>query len=63
MWAPVSAWLIKQIFDDSLFSTLGLLEELLPLTDLIPTATLCWGRQYWRFIPGWLFMAYKEARD
>lgn len=24
--------------------TLGLLEELLPLTDFVPTATLCWAR-------------------
>lgn len=24
--------------------TLGLLEEMLPLTDFIPTATLCWAR-------------------
>eukprot|EP00667_Euglena_gracilis_P019459 EG_transcript_20855 len=57
MWAPVSAYLIKNLFDDSLFATLGLLEELLPLTDFIPTACLCWARQYWRFIPQWLGLA------
>jgi len=45
MWAPASAYLIKQLFDDSLFATLGLLEEMLPLTDFIPTATLCWARR------------------
>eukprot|EP00668_Euglena_longa_P033167 GGOE01042697.1.p1 GENE.GGOE01042697.1~~GGOE01042697.1.p1 ORF type:complete len:219 (+),score=75.77 GGOE01042697.1:30-659(+) len=57
LWAPVSAYLIKNLFDDSLFATLGLLEELLPLTDFIPTASLCWARQYWRFIPQWLGLA------
>ncbi len=36
-----------------MFAALGLLEELLPITDLLPTASLCWARQYLRFVPDW----------
>jgi hypothetical protein len=53
MWAPVSGWLIKTVFDDALFAKIGVLEELLPGTDVVPTATLAWLRQYWRYIPVW----------
>jgi hypothetical protein len=61
MWAPVSGWLIKTVFDDALFAKLGMLEELLPGTDIIPTATLCWLRQYWRYLPVWLELTEERS--
>jgi curved DNA-binding protein CbpA len=60
-WAPVSAWLISRIFNDSLAATLGLFEELLPGTDIVPTATLAWLRQYLRYVPVWLGLTLDNA--
>jgi hypothetical protein len=40
LWAPASSYLIGALFNDTQFASLGLLEELLPGTDIIPTATL-----------------------
>ncbi|KAA8497078.1 hypothetical protein FVE85_0807 [Porphyridium purpureum] len=42
-WAPVSALLIRWLFPDVPFAPLiGLVEELLLMTDIIPTATLAY---------------------
>ena len=54
LWAPVSGWLIATFFEDTTLARLGLLEELLPGTDLLPTASIAWARQYARFIPEWV---------
>lgn len=40
LWAPASSYLIGALFNDAQFARLGLLEELLPGTDIVPTATL-----------------------
>jgi hypothetical protein len=46
IWAPISAWLIYKLFRSKTAATIGLIEEALPWTDFIPTATLTWGLLY-----------------
>mmetsp|Transcript_147543 Transcript_147543/g.410965 ORF Transcript_147543/g.410965 Transcript_147543/m.410965 type:complete len:155 (+) Transcript_147543:143-607(+) len=51
LWAPVSALAVRSISGGSnLFATIGFLEELLPFTDIIPTATFAWFAKYWPFL-------------
>lgn len=42
-WAPISGLLIKHYYPDvpPIIPWIGFLEELLPMTDIMPTATLC----------------------
>ncbi len=54
LWAPISAMCISYLFNDPLATRIGFFEELLPGTDMIPTACLAWLRQNWRFVPVWL---------
>jgi len=42
VWAPISAYLILWLFGSWSYCALGFFEELLPYTDVIPTATLGW---------------------
>lgn len=42
IWAPISAWLIFKLFKSKTAATIGFIEEALPGTDFIPTATLTW---------------------
>mmetsp|Transcript_7767 Transcript_7767/g.9623 ORF Transcript_7767/g.9623 Transcript_7767/m.9623 type:complete len:107 (-) Transcript_7767:47-367(-) len=39
-WAPISAALTYQLFGNAFGSLFNLIEEALPVTDLIPTATI-----------------------
>jgi len=41
-WAPLSAYLLLLLFGNWGFCVLGFVEEMLPYTDIIPTATLGW---------------------
>ncbi len=43
MWAPVSAYLIHQLYGNSWLTYLAFFEEILPLMDVIPTATIAWA--------------------
>ena len=45
-WAPLSALLVFQLYGNSLLSGVALIEELLPFTDIFPTATVGWILQY-----------------
>ena len=45
-WAPLSALLVFQLYGNSLLSGVALVEELLPFTDIFPTATVGWILQY-----------------
>lgn len=44
LWAPVSAKLVSELYSESSprIKYLAFMEELLPFTDIIPTATLAW---------------------
>ena len=52
-WAPLSALLVFQLYGSSLLSGVALVEELLPFTDIFPTATVGWilqntvSRSWW----------------
>jgi hypothetical protein len=48
VWAPLSAWLLYCLFQSTSFSLLNMVEELLPFTDFIPSATLAWVWYYYR---------------
>jgi hypothetical protein len=51
LWAPVSALCIKHIMGaSSMWAVLGFVEELLPFTDIIPTATMAWFWINWPFL-------------
>ena len=41
-WAPISAYLIYQLYGNGVISGLAFAEELLPGLDIIPTATIAW---------------------
>ncbi|OLP81774.1 hypothetical protein AK812_SmicGene37639 [Symbiodinium microadriaticum] len=43
MWAPFAGFLLQYLFGSWLVSSLGALEEFLPFTDILPTATLAWA--------------------
>jgi len=48
-WAPASAILIKALYGSNVLSSMGFVEELVPGTDLLPTATIGWALEY---VPG-----------
>ena len=41
-YAPLEAFLLSQLFRSNVVSGVGFVEEALPFTDVIPTATLAW---------------------
>ena len=49
-WAPVSAALVWYLYGDRRFVALNFLEEALPFTDWIPSATLAWLAEFWRCV-------------
>merc|ERR1712232_868495 len=49
-WAPISAMLVGQLFDSNAMAMLNLSEELLPMTDVVPTATIAWTQQHWEML-------------
>lgn len=44
--APAAAVIMQKLYGSSLFTSVILIEELLPFTDLIPTATIAWLLEY-----------------
>ena len=42
LWAPVSAFLVQTMFGRPALSGLAFVEEVLPFTDVIPTALISW---------------------
>ena len=42
MWAPITAILNYNLFGNLLLSSFAVIEEFLPLLDMLPTATLAW---------------------
>jgi len=46
IWAPISALLVRELFDSNLLAAIDLGKELLPWTDFIPVATLSWLLAY-----------------
>ena len=61
-WAPISMVLVGAMYDGVMpnLKYLALVEELLPFTDVIPTATLGWMRE---FVPGIIEARIGERRS
>jgi len=55
-WAPLQALWLRDFFDGSwTITTIGFLEEILPFTDALPTASLAWVFSYNNFLGCGLF--------
>lgn len=52
-WAPISAVLVHLMYGRAGMTTLALFEELLPFTDIVPTATLAWWLEHRDIVAGW----------
>lgn len=50
--APLGAVMLQALFGSTLVTVGGLAEELLPGTDVIPTATLAWLAEYYGYLNG-----------
>ena len=44
--APLTAAAIYKVHDTKIGAGFGFLEEILPFTDVIPTATIIWAKKY-----------------
>jgi len=42
VWAPISSSIIYYLYGNVLLSSVGFLEEIIPGTDFVPTATIGW---------------------
>ena len=51
VWAPIAAMLIYALFGNALIAAGGFLEEILPGTDFIPTATIAFVLEYLGWAP------------
>ena len=47
IWSWISGFLIYVMYKNKPLAVTGWIEELLPGTDFIPTATICWVREKW----------------
>ena len=45
-WAPISAVLVQALYGSALLSTIDLVEEALPFSDIVPTACIGWTVEY-----------------
>lgn len=50
IWAPVSSFLIYNLYQSKLFAGLGLIEELIPIVGLFPTALLAWLKEFLSYL-------------
>lgn len=62
IWAPISAFLIHRMFGMAGFTFLGFAEEMLPFTDVIPTATITWFWINAVFIPVWIIRIQRRVQ-
>lgn len=47
IWGPISGFLIMWLFPNyKKMALLGVVEEMLPFTDILPTALLAWRQEY-----------------
>ena len=60
IWAPISALIIFQLYGSSLLSGIAVIEESLPFTDIIPTATIGWLCEF-TILGAWLGFNLREA--
>jgi len=46
VWAPISALLVQSLYRNKIFAGLDFVKEILPFTDFIPAATICWVLEF-----------------
>ena len=42
VWAPIAAVILQKLYNSNVLLVLEFTEEILPFTDILPLATLCW---------------------
>ena len=45
-WAPISALLVQSLYRNKFFTRLDFVKEILPFTDFVPAATICWVLEF-----------------
>lgn len=63
VWAPISGLIIQQVYGSPGFAFMGFAEEILPFTDVLPTATIAW---FWMFaseIPVWVIRVTRAVKE
>jgi len=43
VWAPTSAFILRQLFGSDILAAVDFIKEALPFTDIIPVATIAWS--------------------
>lgn len=46
VWAPLSAFILRALFQSDLISAIDFIKELLPFSDVLPIATIAWLLRY-----------------
>jgi len=62
-WAPVSGYIIHSLYGVTMISWLGVVEEILPFTDIVPTATIAWVYTYGPYLPAWTIRFSRQMQD
>jgi len=52
-WAPLQGYLVHYMYGVSWISWLSVVEEILPFTDILPSATIGWFITYGQYFPVW----------
>ena len=60
VWAPISGYLVFLLYNDKFLSTVNFLEEILPMLDFIPTATIGWIMTYNKDIAVWVIRSWRS---
>jgi hypothetical protein len=42
LWAPIAAYALRSLYGSNVLFALEFIEQILPFTDILPLATLCW---------------------
>ncbi|KAH9249666.1 hypothetical protein BASA81_012635 [Batrachochytrium salamandrivorans] len=63
IWAPISGFIIQQVYGSPGFAFLGFAEEILPFTDVLPTATIAWVWLFASEIPVWVIRVVRAAKS
>ena len=62
LWAPVSGFLIQRMYGSPGFAFMGFAEEVLPFTDILPTATIAWFWLYGVYLPVWIIRVIRLSK-
>ncbi|GBG34698.1 Hypothetical Protein FCC1311_109202 [Hondaea fermentalgiana] len=60
-WAPIQTYLVHQMYGVTWLSWISFAEELLPFTDVLPSATIGFLLTYGQYIPAWTKRGWHRA--